>query len=123
MLGPKIRRLRELKGYSQNFMCEKLKVSQSTFSKWENGAEIPYSRLVEISEILQVTPAFIEGFDEKIVFNLFNNQSANGLVIQASQMSGEEKKLYETLIGTMKSELDFLRKALSECIKTKNKQT
>lgn len=104
-------------------MCEKLKISQSTYSKWENGADIPYSRLVEIAEILEVTPAFIESFDERIVFNLFNNHNANGLVIQASQLSAEEKKLYETLIDTMKSELDYLRKALRDCINNKNKRT
>lgn len=68
----KIRTLRELKGYSQDFMAEKLNVSQKTYSRLESGhVKLDIERLKEISEVLEVEPSAL--LDNEA--NIFNNYS------------------------------------------------
>lgn len=63
-LGQKIRKLRELKGYSQQYVAKKLNISQEYYSYLENKQkEIPPEYLLKISQLFDVTPDFIENFD------------------------------------------------------------
>lgn len=51
----KIKQLREVKSYTQEYMAEKLNVSNSTYSRIETGMQdITISRLAEIANILEV---------------------------------------------------------------------
>ena len=51
----KIKQLREVKSYTQEYMAEKLNVSNSTYSRIETGQQdITISRLAEIANILDV---------------------------------------------------------------------
>ena len=79
-IGTKIRKLRELKGYSQEYVASQLSMVQTNYSKIERGEtkDMTVKRLEEIAKVLEVTPATILNFDEKQVFNsTFNNQSGN----------------------------------------------
>jgi transcriptional regulator with XRE-family HTH domain len=50
-----IRKTREIKNYTQDYLAAKLKISQNAYSKIELGySNITLSRLIEISEILEV---------------------------------------------------------------------
>ena len=51
----KIRKIREKKGYSQEYMQEKLNMSQAAYSNLEaNKTKLTVEKLLEISEILEV---------------------------------------------------------------------
>lgn len=51
----KIKQLRELKSYTQEYMADKLNVSNSTYSRIETGMQdITISRLAEIATVLDV---------------------------------------------------------------------
>ena len=51
----KIKQLRELKSYTQEYMADKLNVSNSTYSRIETGQQdITISRLAEIAAVLDV---------------------------------------------------------------------
>ena len=50
-----IRKTREIKNYTQDYLAAKLKISQNAYSKIELGySNITLIRLIQISEILEV---------------------------------------------------------------------
>lgn len=54
-VGVKIRKIRELKGYSQEFIASELNITQSHYSRIEkNESDIKISRLAEIADALEV---------------------------------------------------------------------
>ena len=72
-IGTKIRKLRELKGLSQENMAYELDMSIAGYGKIErNEVSVNYDKLLKISETLNVRIEDIIGFDEKVAFNNFN---------------------------------------------------
>lgn len=54
-VAAKIRKIRESKSYSQDYLAAKLGISQNAYSKIELGySNITISRLIGISEILEM---------------------------------------------------------------------
>jgi transcriptional regulator with XRE-family HTH domain len=124
VLGQRIKKLRELKNLTQEYMADQLKMNQGSYSKLESGeTDIPYSRLEQISEVLGLRVEDVIGFNESIVFNLINNKKANGLVI--NQVSKNEKRLYEEYIEALKNENKFLKTLVNKQKKkpTKKRKT
>jgi transcriptional regulator with XRE-family HTH domain len=114
-LGTKIKKLRELKNYTQDYMADQLGISQGAYSRMELGeSEVTYGRLEKISEILEVKPEDIITFNESMVFNVMHNQTGNGLVIQNNLPSSKERELYESQIETLKNEVEFLKSLIKE---------
>jgi len=69
-IGLKIRQLRELRGFSQEYMANRLSLSQRQYSKIErNEAKIDWYKIVEISDILEITPFNLVSFDDTLIFN------------------------------------------------------
>jgi transcriptional regulator with XRE-family HTH domain len=55
-IGNNIRIIREINGFSQAYMAEKLSISQKTYSNLENGrVQFSIGRLISIAEILNTT--------------------------------------------------------------------
>jgi transcriptional regulator with XRE-family HTH domain len=81
-IGNKIKKLRELRNLTQEHMASSLGLSQSAYSRMELGeTEITFSKLEKISEELGMKPEELIAFNENMVFNVMNNQTGNGLVI------------------------------------------
>ncbi|NBP74515.1 MAG: XRE family transcriptional regulator, partial [Crocinitomicaceae bacterium] len=81
-IGHKIKKLRELKNLTQEHMANSIGISQGAYSRMELGeTEITYSKLEKISEELGLKPEEIIAFNESVVFNVMNNQTGTGLVI------------------------------------------
>ncbi len=116
-VGIKIRKLRELKGYSQEYVASQLGMVQTNYSKIERGEtkDITVKRLEEIAKVLEVTPATILNFDEKQVFNsTFNNQSGNlgdNIVLMKNSFD-RERQQYEASLKHRDEEIAFLREML-----------
>jgi transcriptional regulator with XRE-family HTH domain len=56
-IGDKIRKVRELKGFTQDFMAGKLEMSQRAYSKIENNdIKLDWGRIEDISKILDIEP-------------------------------------------------------------------
>lgn len=117
-LGRKIKKLRELKDLTQSFVANEMGLSQSAYSKMEQGeTDITYPRLEKVASILGVKPEEIIAFNEAMVFNVMNNHhSNNGLIIQHPTMNSEEKKLYEEQIELLKTENEYLKKLLDKLV-------
>lgn len=65
-LSLKIRKIREIRGFSQDFMAKKLAISQRAYSKLENQqTQLTWARIHTIAGILQVKPSDIISFNEE----------------------------------------------------------
>lgn len=107
-VGEKIKKLRELKNYTQQYMSEQLELSLSGYGKIERDeSDISISRLEKIANVLGVDINTILNFDEKHIFNFNNNQTANGIVQNQYTFQGE---LIEKIIAQYKEENDYLKK-------------
>ncbi len=119
VLGQKIKKLRELKNFTQEYMAEELGLTQSGYSKLESGeVDVPFNRLEQIAKILGIRPEDIITFNEHMVFNVMHNTTGNGLVIH-NQVSQTEKSLYEGQIETLKKEVEHLKSVLEKLLLSK----
>jgi transcriptional regulator with XRE-family HTH domain len=65
-----IRKIRELKNLTREFVAAELKMSASGYGKIERGdVDLTVSKLIEISKVLEVSTEFIFKFDVSIFFN------------------------------------------------------
>lgn len=63
-----IRKIREAKDYTQDYLAAKLDISQNAYSKIELGyTKITVERLFQIAQILEIDPVDILSADEAIV--------------------------------------------------------
>jgi transcriptional regulator with XRE-family HTH domain len=102
----RIKNLRELRNYTQDYMADKLKISQNTYSRLEAGqVKLTIERVNEIAEILEVT--FWELVNEQPVFNIWNNEVGVGGHIGKFYQNPVE--VYESTISLLKEEIVQLR--------------
>jgi len=112
-IGLNIRKIRELKGFSQEYMSQKLEISQRQYSRLENNeSDIALSRLTLIGEILEVTPQQLLGFDEKFIFQ--NCENACGTHQYNYAFSEKEREQYEKRILHLEGEILFLRQIVEQ---------
>ena len=65
-----IRKIRELKNLTREFVAAELKMSASGYGKIERGdVDLTVTKLLEISKVLNVSIEFIFKFDVTIFFN------------------------------------------------------
>ena len=122
MLGHKIKKIRELKDLTQEFMAAELGLNQSAYSKIESGTiDVSYSKLEKIAAVFGMKVEDIVSFNEQMVYNVMNNQSGqNGLVINNNSPTPEnEKNLYEKQIDTLKEEINYLKSVLDKLLSGK----
>ena len=119
ILGHKIKKLRELKNLTQEHMATALGMNQSAYSKIESGAsDVSYTKLEKIASVLGLKLEDVVSFNEQMVFNVMNNQTGNGLVINNS-ISENEKALYVEQIISLKEEVAHLKKILDKVLTAK----
>lgn len=122
-IGERIKKLRELRNFSQQYMAEKLELKQQTYSRMETGdIDFPVSRLTILAEILGMRISDIFSFDEKTIFNSYhyNTQSiTNGgnNVLRDNELLTELKKQYEARIEDLQQENARLHKLLENALK------
>lgn len=65
-LGEKIRELRKVAGLTQTDLAKRLGTTKQTIGKYEQGivSNIPLSRIVELANALNTSPAYLMGWTE-----------------------------------------------------------
>lgn len=115
-IGFKIKKLRELRNYTQEYMASQLNMSAAGYGKIErNESEVSYQKLKKIAEILEITAEDISNFNEKLVFNIMHNQTGNGYVVN-NGVSELEKKLYEQIINQQQEEIKTLKSIIEKLL-------
>jgi len=111
IIGNKIRNLRELKNFTQEYMAEKLQMSQSNYSRIENNElDIPFGKLQQIADVLEIKLVDLIEFDAKYFFNNVHAQTINGNINHT--IPSREQKLYEEQIELLKNEVSYLKEMI-----------
>jgi len=110
-ISSKIKKLRELKGLSQEYMAENLNISQSAYSKIErNDKSLNIERVQDIANILGVDALEFFAKSDEVVFNnceqsgYYNTNNINDKLIET----------LESQIKEQQSEIAYLRKLLEK---------
>jgi len=113
-IGEKIKKIRELRNYTQEYLAQKLQMSQAGYGKIErNESELSYPRLLKIANVLSVSIENIINFNEKMIFSVMHNQTSRDYVVNHG-LPDKERKLYEQIIEQQKEEILFLKKIIEQ---------
>lgn len=119
-IGTKVKKLRELKNVTQEYMAQELGISQNAYSKIEREeTDVSFSRLEQIAKILDINILDIIGFDEKkLFFGISENRdnSNNGVIINTG-LNDKERLLYEQTLNQLREENVYLKKILDSYVK------
>jgi len=110
-IGIKIRKVRELKNFSQNYVANKLSMNQSTYSDIENGViSISEEKLMRIADALEVSREVIEWFNDQVIFN----SCVQSGYVNTNHINPIEKiqQLHDELVVQFKSEIDILKETI-----------
>jgi transcriptional regulator with XRE-family HTH domain len=100
--GTKLRKLRELKGWQQKDMAEKLDIQQNTYSKLETGqVKLSMERFFQICDVYEMSPIDFLKFDESMVFNNHNQTGGNAANVFVDNAS-------EKLVAALQSQIEHL---------------
>jgi transcriptional regulator with XRE-family HTH domain len=105
-IGNNIRKMRELRNFTQTDMADKLSMSQNGYSRIERDeTDIPFSRLLQISQVLEMDIRDLINFDEnKILVNISHNQNVNN----ATAFIDSPEKAIEALQQAHKAHINSL---------------
>ncbi len=113
-IGSKIKKIRELRNFTQEYMADRLSMSQPGYSKIEsNEVDLPYSRLEQIASVLQMRVEDVVAFDEKVVFNNYASNQANQAYI-INTISEMQIGLYEKTIKLLEDRIQHLEDAIAQ---------
>lgn len=115
-IGHKLKKLRELRNFTQSYMADKLEISQGAYSRMEMGeSEITFGKLTKIAELLEIPVEEIISFHENMIFNVSHNQTGNGYVVNKG-ISDKQEKLYQDQIDLLKAQNEYLQRLLEKFI-------
>ena len=123
-VGSSIRRVREVRRYSQEYMANQLGMSQNNYSRIEKDeVKIDVERLRKIAEILQVDCQSIINFDEQrindSILAVHTNDSEVTMTHVIESFSREREQLKEQ-IRHLHEEIEFNRKTIKELLRGRN---
>lgn len=121
-LGYNIRKFREEKNYTQEYMSERLNISQNTYSKIETGGiKLTIDRLMQISEILE-TPIEVILVGQRQSAKLDDN-AVQKLYESLKFLQEDKKELTQKTVEILHKQLEFLREENQKLINIIDKLT
>ena len=116
-----IRLIREAKGFSQEFIAKKMKVTQQAYSAMEKQPDnMTLKRLKELCKILEVDLVTLLGEDNVFVqqnYNQKGGQAATQMVFNSSNENNIET--YQSYILSLKEEIAQYRKTQDKLLGSK----
>ena len=99
-LGENVRKIRELKGFSQQNLADEIKVDQKTISRIEKGELSPkFETLVSISKVLSINISQLLAFNENLIFNNYSQYQQGGQFVAYNNNEIEKvENLYKQLL-------------------------
>lgn len=105
-IGNKIKKLRELKGFKQEYMAERLGITQQSYSKLESEkADVSFSRIEQLAEIFEMKPEDLVAFDAQYVFNSYGENKRHQVAY--NNFPQELRQLYEDKIKLLEDKLKY----------------
>ena len=112
-IGKKIKQRRNELGWSQRDLAEKMGYNNnSTIARIENGkVDIPQSRIVQFSDVLGVSIAFLMGWEEKIEadpvgmaerhFEILMDEDFTGMFEEFRELDEKQRKIVKDLVRSL----------------------
>jgi len=105
-----IRKLRREKDFSQEYMAEMLELSQSQYSRIENGeCSIDLEKTNRIAEVLGANPLDIIEFSDKQAYINCTNSGYYMNTFNNSENFEKEREAYLAQIKELKEDKEFLK--------------
>ncbi len=103
--------VRELKGFSQEYMAHALGMSQRGYSKLERDeTRLDWERITQIAKLFEMEPLDLVSFDDNLVFNNCSQSGkANNIYNQVTEKLIAQ---YGERIKHLEAEVVFLREEL-----------
>lgn len=113
-IGKNIRKYRELKGFSQEYMANQLDINQASYAKIENNStKITVDRLFAISKLLEADITDLMDLKNQTIFNQQDNETANAYG-KIEHFHNENKEVYEKLIKAKDEQIAMLKELLDK---------
>lgn len=110
-----IKKFRELKSLTREWMANELGISVSGYSKLERGeVDVTISKVYKIAEVLGVSVEQLLNFDASQIFNVSHNQQVQGFGSQADVINFYGDDYKEKYIKMLEVEVERLKKILEE---------
>ena len=114
MYGEKIKTIRLLRGFTQEYVADKLDIKQNTYSKIESGqTRLDVDILKKLAEILGVSQADIINNQPTIINFEANNSNRD------TDHFYHKRDFVEKIIASKDSEIQYLKEIISSLIKDK----
>lgn len=108
-VGVKIKKVREDKGLSQEYLANCLDITQSNYCRLEkDDSRLNIPKLMKIAEVLEVSVSYLLGERATNVIQQSHNETANAYNVETIINSDKDH------IQTLKSEIAFLRDLLKK---------
>ncbi len=120
MYGNKIRLLRNLRGYSQEYMSNKLDIEQSSYSRVENEQQkLSAEMLDKIAKVLAVSVADLTSNEPMVLQNQSSNNGNQGYLLH---IYADQKDVYQKLLDAKDEEIQRILKDKNQEIERLIKQ-
>ena len=120
-LGFNIRKIREKKGFSQEYMANVLNISQASYARLENEeTKVTVERLQKIAEILETNIIDFFNTDKFIIHNQnYDNSTGNAayvqnLVVENKEATNKLISSYEERLKEKDEQIHFLKSLLEK---------
>jgi transcriptional regulator with XRE-family HTH domain len=111
-----IKTIRETKNYSEEYMADKMGISQSTYNRKENGdGDFTLTELIKMADVLEVSVSKIIDMDLAKVINQYHNQDqAAGYIIENQTIMSDEG--YKAALAQYEKEVEYLKQQNSDLL-------
>ena len=108
-VGQKIKKLRELRNFTQTYMAIELDMTQQGYSKIEKDGKLTVHQLEKIAQILKVESAYILNFNEE---NLLRDMPSTHVHLSGGKATPNQAiynpEFYAEMIMLLRKEVDCL---------------
>ncbi len=119
MYGEKIRMIRELRGFSQEYVALELGIAQNTYSKIEtNQTKLTAEMLQKIAEVLNVSPLDIIS-QQPAIINLQPNQGTQQAIGYIETFVSSQKEFIDKMLSAKDEEIKRLQSIIDSLLKNK----
>ena len=113
-IAKNIRKYREIKGYSQEYVAHQLNINQASYAKLENNStKITIDRLFSIAKLLETEISEILELKNQTIFNQTDNEIANAFG-KVEHYYQENKEVYQELLKAKDEQIALLKEMLDK---------
>ena len=112
IIAKNIRKHRELKGFSQEYMAHQLNVNQSTYAKMENSStKITIDKLFSVAQLLETDISEILDLKNQTIYNQDLKDNSVGHQ-QVENLYQENKEVYQELLKAKDEQIALLKEQI-----------